>query len=87
MDSELSDEFEVKVGMHQGSALSPFLSAVVAEVVTAVARKGALRELLYADDFVPTSETIEGLRNKFLKWMETFGSKGLKVNNNNNGYF
>ena len=26
------------------------------------------------------SETIEGLRNKFLKWMEAFESKGLKVN-------
>ena len=25
MDSELSEEFEVKVGMHQGSMLSPFL--------------------------------------------------------------
>ena len=26
------------------------------------------------------SETIEGLRNKFLKWKEAFESKGLKVN-------
>ena len=24
------------------------------------------------------SETIEGLRNKFLKWKEAFESKGLK---------
>ena len=26
------------------------------------------------------SETIEGLRNKFLKWKEAFESKGLMVN-------
>ena len=26
------------------------------------------------------SETLKGLRNKFLKWKESFGSKGLKVN-------
>ena len=26
------------------------------------------------------SETIEGLKNKFLKWKEDFESKGLKVN-------
>ena len=37
-------------------------------------------ELLYADDFLQMSETIEGLRDKFLKWKDTFESKGLKVN-------
>ena len=42
--------------------------------------EGALRELLYADDLVLMSETIEGLRNKFLKWKEAFEIKGLKVN-------
>ena len=26
------------------------------------------------------SETIEGFRNKFLKWKKVFESKGLKVN-------
>ena len=43
-------------------------------------RKGALSELLYADDSVLKSETIEGLRNNFIKWKEAFESKGLKVN-------
>ena len=33
VDSELSDEFEVEVGTHQGSVLSPFLLAVVADIV------------------------------------------------------
>ena len=28
VDSDLSEEFEVKVGMHQGSVLSPFLALV-----------------------------------------------------------
>ena len=84
VDCELSEEFEVKVGMHQTSVLShvlsPFLCAVVLDVFTEFARDGALRELLYADDLVLMSETIEGLRNKFLKWKEAFEIKCLKVN-------
>ena len=38
-----------------------------------------LSELLHADDLVLMSETIEGLRNKFLKCKEAFESKCLKV--------
>ena len=80
VDSELSEQFEVKVGMHQGSVLSPFLFALVVDVVTEFAREGALSELLYADDLVMMSETIERLRNKFMKWKEAFESMSLKVN-------
>ena len=38
VDSELSEEFEAKVGMHQGSVLSPFLFADVVDVTTEMAR-------------------------------------------------
>ena len=38
VDSELSEECEAKVGMYQGSVLSPFLLAVVVDVVTVFAR-------------------------------------------------
>ena len=78
MDSELSDEFEVKVRMHQGSVLSHFISVVV-DVVTESTRECALSELLYADDLVMMNEAIEGLWGKFLKLKEDFESKGLKV--------
>ena len=39
VDSELSVEFEIKVGMHQGSVLSPFLFAFVVDVVTEFAKE------------------------------------------------
>ena len=58
--------------MHQRSVLSPFLSAVVTDVVIEFAREGAPSELLYADELVLMSETIKGLRNKFLKWKKAF---------------
>ena len=61
VDSELSEELEVRMGMCQGSVLSPFLFAVVVDVVTELC-KGVLSKLLYADDLVLMSETIKGLR-------------------------
>ena len=33
VDSELSEEFQVKVKMHQGSVLSPFLLTAVVDVL------------------------------------------------------
>ena len=36
-------EFEVRMGMHQGSVLSLFLFAVVEDVATELARNGLLR--------------------------------------------
>ena len=60
--------------------LSPFLFALVVDVVNKFVREGALSELLYADDLVLMSETIERLRGKFSKWKEAFESKALKVN-------
>ena len=67
VESELSEESEVKVGMHQVSVLLPFVYAVVVDVVTEFTKEGVLSELLYADDLVLMSETIEELRKKFLK--------------------
>ena len=52
VDYELSDEIEVKVGMHQVSELSPLLLAVIIDVVNEFAREGPLSELQYADDLV-----------------------------------
>ena len=77
---ELSEEFEVKVGVHQGSACSPLLFAIVVDVITESVRNGLMSEMLYADDLVLTSKTMEGLNEKFWKWKEAFESKGLKVN-------
>ena len=77
---ELSEEFEVKVGVHQGSVLLPLVFAIVVDVVTESVRNGLMSEMWYADELVLMSETMEGLREKVWKWKEAFESKGPKVN-------
>ena len=78
--SAYSEEFEVKVGVHQGSVLSPLLFAIVVDVVTENARRDGLYEILYADDLVLMSETMKDLELRFRSYKEAFESKGLKVN-------
>ena len=63
--SAYSEEFEVKVGLHKGTVLSPPLFAIVVDVITENARRGVVNELLYADDLVLTSETMENLKERF----------------------
>ena len=64
--------------MLHGSVLSPFVFAVVVDIAIELATQGVLSKLLYADDLVLISETIEGLGNKLMKW-KVFESNGLKV--------
>ena len=75
-----STEFEVKVGVHQGSVLSPLLFVAMMEVVTQGVKEGLLWELLYTDDLVLVAQSKEELREKVLRWKEYMELKGLKVN-------
>ena len=63
--SAYSDEFEVKVGAQQESVLSTLLFEIVVDVITENAKRGVVNELLYADDLVLMSETMEDLKGRF----------------------
>ena len=75
--SVYSEEFEVKVCVHQESVLSPLLLAIVVDFITENAKRGVVNELLYADDLVIMSED---LKERFWNWKDALESKGLKVN-------
>ena len=75
LGSGTSDKFGVRVGVYQGSVLSPLIFATVVDVVTEHAREGLLNEILYMDDLVLVSESLEDLRERFQRWRSA-----LKVN-------
>ena len=52
-----SKSSEVKVGMHQGSALSPLLFVIVMEAISRKFRVALLWKLRYADDLAVIAET------------------------------
>ena len=79
-DAGLSESFEVKVGLHQGSVLSPLFFAAVMDVVYSEARGGLSSELLYADDLVIMAPTMEELGRLVADWRTSLLVKGLKVN-------
>ena len=62
------------------SVLSPLLFAMVIDEVTENARKGWMKQILYADDLVLMGETIEEFRENFDEWREAFESKEMRFN-------
>ena len=72
-----SEEFEVKVGVHQGSVLSPLLFIIVLEALSREFRCGVPWEDLYADDLVIIAESLEECVRRLLTWKEAmWGRKG-----------
>ena len=78
-DAGLCESFEVKVGLHHGSILSPLFAAVM-DVVSSEAISGLPSELLYDDDLLRMAPTMEQLSRRVAKWRAGLLDKGLKVN-------
>ena len=74
-----SKEFEVKVGVHQGSVLSPLLFIIVLEALSQKFRADVPWEDLYADD----PDSLEECVRRLLIWKEAMEKKGLRVNAGN----
>ena len=77
-DAGLSENFDVKIGLLQGSVLSPLLFAVVMDVVSSEARSDLPSELLYADELVLMAPSMEQLGRR--EWRASLLDKRLKVN-------
>ena len=80
MNGEESANFEVKVGVHQGSVLSPILFNIVMQAIADNFKKGLPWELLYADDLVLLAESRVELERRLMEWISRLKEKGLRVN-------
>jgi len=63
-----SEDFNVGLGMHHGSGLSPLLSAIVMEVISWKFWVGLPWELLCVDDLVATVDSREEVIRKLNVW-------------------
>ena len=75
-----SESFNVTVGVHQGSVLSPLLFIIVMEALSREFRVSCPWELLYANDLAILSGSLEELKNRLAAWKTSLESYGLRVN-------
>ena len=82
----VTEGFEVKVGLHQGSDLSPCLFAMMMDRMTDEIREEAPWTMLFADDIVICSESKEHVEEKLESWRYALERRGMKVNRRKTEY-
>ena len=76
-----SEEFEVKIGLRQGSWLSPLLFIAVLDLISRkTVVKDAMKKLLYADDLALVANGKQELQETLEEWNGLFTRHGLKIN-------
>ncbi|XP_045498212.1 uncharacterized protein LOC123696196 [Colias croceus] len=84
----LSKEFEVAVGVHRGSALSPliFITHVIINYLTTNLQREPPWDLLYADDIVLIRDSAEDLEEALVNWRHALETAGFKINRQKTEY-
>ncbi|KAK3564608.1 hypothetical protein QTP86_023760 [Hemibagrus guttatus] len=68
-----TEESKVEVGLHQGSALSPFLFAIVMDQLSEEVRQESPWTMMSADDIVICSESREQVEENLERWRDGIG--------------
>ena len=82
-----TESFKVKVGLHQGSALSPFLFAMIMNRLADEVRRKPPWTMLFADDIVICEETREEVERRLESWRYGLERRGIKVSRSKTEYF
>ncbi|KAK3564458.1 hypothetical protein QTP86_022630, partial [Hemibagrus guttatus] len=81
-----TEEFNVEVGLHQGSALSPFLFAIVMDQLSEEVRQESPWTMMFADDIVICSESREQVEENLERWRFALERRGMKVSGSKTEY-
>ncbi|KAK3511538.1 hypothetical protein QTP70_009333 [Hemibagrus guttatus] len=81
-----TEEFKVEVGLHQGSALSPFLFAIVMDKLSEEVRQESPWTMMFADDIVICSESREQVEENLERWRFALERRGMKVSGSKTEY-
>ncbi|KAK3528582.1 hypothetical protein QTP70_003752 [Hemibagrus guttatus] len=80
-----TEEFNVEVGLHQGSTLSPFLFAIVMDQLSEEVRQES-PWTMFADDIVVCSESREQVEENLERWRFVLERRGMKVSHSKTEY-
>ena len=75
-----TESFQVRVGLHQGSALSPFLFVTLMDVLSEGVRLELPWVMLYADDIAMCMVETADLNVNLEAWREKLEDRGLRIN-------
>ncbi|KAK3538187.1 hypothetical protein QTP70_032945 [Hemibagrus guttatus] len=81
-----TEEFNVEVGLHQGSALSLFLFAIVMDQLSEEVRQESPWTMMFADDIVICSESREQVEENLERWRFALERRGMKVSRSKTEY-
>ncbi|MCJ8736396.1 hypothetical protein PDJAM_G00258050 [Pangasius djambal] len=81
-----TEEFKVEVGLHQGSALSPFLFAMVMDQLSEEVRQESPYKMMFADDIVICSESREQVEENLERWRFALERRKMKVSRSKTEY-
>ncbi|KAK3511494.1 hypothetical protein QTP70_009010 [Hemibagrus guttatus] len=79
-----TEEFNVEVGLHQRSALSPFLFAM--DQLSEEVRQESPWTMMFADDIVICSESREQVEENLERWRFALERRGMKISRSKTEY-
>ena len=82
----LMDEFSITIRVHQGSALTPFLFAIVMDKISKIIHKDISWFMMFANDIVLIGETKKGVNKKLELWRQTLKAREFRLSRSKTEY-